>query len=544
MRKHRSIKALTNEAEAKNSIKAQYQLYSYYRDGIFVEENVENADRYFAMVVNNFKKSTLRLKSIRLINFRGFSDLTVDLSTEYVVVAANNGYGKTGLLESIFNCLTWLIRNFKGNGANGNFIRPDDIRAKEGVDSASVILDVCLMQGDKINSTYSINLSKTNYDAEEKQDSFYQEFKSLADLYRDIGYFGYNIPVFAFYSIERGNAIKKSDFKKGLDDSNKDFKSNEYAYNTSTAPRFEFFLAWILSEKTIKTMAYIGNADAKELQENIRAIEVLKKINTSDPAVAKAISDLEQEVKKARASKSYIEEGDSSIKVDMVFSAIYKFMPEIKNLSFKYDEHSKSIDLFCLKNDCKISVSQLSQGEKTMLSLVCDISLRMISANDKKEGAFNGSGIIIIDEIDLHLHPIWQQTVLLRLKDVFPNVQFIISTHSSNVLSTVSNEYIRKISSSENGVSGDYDVEIPYFSLGAETSVLQEEIQGVASRPESLEVVRKLNLYKEMVANDQWDTSEAESIFSELCEWAEGRDPVITKLRLDVSLRKRRRHKK
>ncbi|WP_439214720.1 AAA family ATPase [Duffyella gerundensis] len=544
MRKHRSIKALTNEAEAKNSIKAQYQLYSYYRDGLFVEENVENADRYFDMVVNNFKKSTLRLKSIRLINFRGFSDLTVDLSTEYVVVAANNGYGKTGLLESIFNCLTWLIRNFKGNGANGNFIRPEDIRSKEGVDSASVILDVCLMQGDKINSTYSINLSKTNSDAEEKQDSFYQEFKSLADLYRDIGYFGYNIPVFSFYSVERGNAIKKSEFKKNLDDSNKEFKSNEYAYNTSTAPRFEFFLAWILSEKTIKTMAYIGNADAKELQENIRAIEVLKRINTTDPAVEKAIHDLEKEVAKAKASKSYIEEGDSSIKVDMVFSAIYKFMPEIKNLSFKYDEHSKSIDLFCLKNDCKISVSQLSQGEKTMLSLVCDISLRMISANDKKEDAFNGSGIIIIDEIDLHLHPIWQQTVLLRLKEVFPNVQFIISTHSSNVLSTVSNEYIRKISASENGESGNYDVEIPYFSLGAETSVLQEEIQGVASRPESLEVVRKLNLYKEMVANDQWDTSEAESIFSDLCEWAEGRDPVITKLRLDVSLRKRRRHKK
>ncbi|WP_141395897.1 AAA family ATPase [Providencia rettgeri] len=197
------------------------------------------------------------------------------------------------------------------------------------------------------------------------------------------------------------------------------------------------------------------------------------------------------------------------------------------------------MELFCLKNDCKISVSQLSQGEKTMLSLVCDISLRLISANYRSSDPFNGNGVVIIDEIDLHLHPIWQQTILLRLQATFKNIQFIISTHSSNVLSTVSNECIRRIIESDNKLSGNYDIEIPYFSLGAEASALQENIQGVPARPESVDIVKKLLNYKEMISNDMWDSAEAEELFTELCEWAEGRDPIITKLRLDVSLRKK-----
>lgn len=544
MRKHRSIRILHNEALAKNSIKAQYQLYSNYKSGNFVEQDDDEAANYLKMLNNNFKTTRFMLKNIRLINFRGFSDLSIDLSTDYVIIAANNGYGKTGILESIYNCLTWLIRNFKAAGANGHFIKPEDIRAKDDVDSASIVLDASLMQGDVENSTYTINLSKTNSDAEEKQDSSYQEFKSLADLYRDLGSLGYNIPVLAFYSVERSGALRRNDFKKSSDYPSIDFNSNDYALNISNAPKFEYFLAWLLDEMTKKTMSYMSNKEIIELEKNINTLEVLKKIESTDPTIETLIFDLTENIKSAKSKHNYNKRKEFSEKVNMVFHAIYKFMPEVTNLSFEYDEQSKLIELFCIKNDCKISVSQLSQGEKTMISLVCDISLRLISANNISDRPFDGNGVVIIDEIDLHLHPVWQQTVLLRLRETFPNIQFIISTHSSNVLSTVSNECIRRITASENEMSGNYDIEIPDFSLGAETSTLQEEIQGVPSRPESVDIVKKLNHYKEIVTNDKWDTKEAEELFSELCQWAEGRDPVITKLRLDVSLRKKRRGKK
>lgn len=544
MRKHRSIKILHDEAIINNSIKAQFQLFSNYKNGDFVEQNLEEAEKYLHMLNENFKTSRFVLKNIRLINFKGFSDLSIDLSTEYVAIAANNGYGKTGILESIYNCLTWLIRNFKAGGANGHFIKPEDIRAKEGVDSASIVLDVSLMQGNTENSTYSINLSKTNSDAQEKQDSEYQEFKSLADLYRELGRLGYSIPVFAYYSVERGNSVKKNEFKKHYDFLNFDFGSNDYALNISNTPKFEIFLAWILSEITSKTMNYAFSESIRELEKDMNTLEVLQKLESSDPAIIKLITELKESVSKAKLEQRYIESRKFTKKVDMVFSAIYTFMPEVKDFSFSYDEKSKIIELYCMKNGCEISVSQLSQGEKTMLSLVCDIALRMISANSNSDQPFDGEGVVIIDEIDLHLHPIWQQTILLRLKETFPNIQFVISTHSSNVLSTISNECIRRIAISQNGLSGSYDIEVPYFSLGAETSTLQEEIQGVPSRPQSLDIIRDLNLYKDLVANDQWDTPKAEQLYSKLCQWAEGKDPVITKLRLDVSLRKKRRSKK
>lgn len=547
MRKHRSIKVLTNDAIHNNSIKSQYQLYKNYKLGDFVEQDLEQEAYFFKKVKNNLQKSRLRLKSIKLINFRGFSNLEVDLSSEYVVLAANNGYGKTGVLESIFNGLTWLMRNFKANSANGNFIRPEDIRADKKVDSASVLLEVNLLQGDKENSRYSINLSKTNDDAEEKQDGSYQEFRSLAEMYKELALYEVNFPVLAFYSVERGNAIRRGELKKSADELLKEFNSKDYFLNVSHAPRFEVFLAWMVSVNTQELYEYNTNPAAILREKALTTVKALKELQSSDVKVSEIIKQLESEVNRINAlqnSSKSTESTGSNNKNKIIFDAIYKFMPEIKNLKFEFNGDTSKVDLICEKNNCVISVSQLSQGEKTMLSLVCDISLRLISANKNRDNPFDGDGIIIIDEIDLHLHPIWQQTVLLRLRETFPNIQFIISTHSSNVLSTSSNDCIRKIAESKIGISGHYDIEVPDFSLGAETSTLQEDIQGVSSRPESLEIIQKLFLYKEMVIDDKWDTPQAEKLFNELCEWGEGHDAIINKLRLDVTLRKRRRDKK
>lgn len=543
MRKHRTIKFLVSDAIRQNSIKSQYQLRKNYKEGRFIEEDLEQSNRFLDMIVQNFRTTSLRLKSIRLINFRGFKDISIDLSTEYVVIAANNGYGKTGVLESIYNCLTWLIRNFKVNGANGNFLKEEDVRAFEGVDSASVILDVCLMQGDLENSIFSINLGKTNDDAESKQDGFYQEFKSLAEMYRELVPLGYDIPVLAFYSIERSSAIKKNEFRKNADELLKEFNSNEYHLNIANTPRFEMFLAWMLTEVT----GNILNNNEKDVDSlldiTLKTLKSLKKIDSTDTSIKDAITSLENDASEYLKKSKSKKKRSSTKKIDMIFSAIYIFMPEVSELKFEYNSMKKSVDLTCNKNGCRLSVSQLSQGEKTMLSLVCDIALRLISANSNSDNPFSGSGIVLIDEIDLHLHPVWQQTILLRLRETFPNIQFIISTHSSNVLSTSDSECIRTISGAGDKENGIYDIDVPLFSLGADTSTVQEEIQGVSSRPLGLEIIKKLNMYKELVSNDKWDTKDAENLFEELCAWGEGHDAVINKLRLDVTLRKRRRQK-
>ncbi|RKZ54175.1 MAG: hypothetical protein DRR00_01875, partial [Candidatus Parabeggiatoa sp. nov. 3] len=88
----------------------------------------------------------------------------------------------------------------------------------------------------------------------------------------------------------------------------------------------------------------------------------------------------------------------------------------------------------------KFQIEQLSDGYRTVLAMVMDISSRMSEANPQLGN--NSPAIIMIDELDLHLHPKWQQSILSDLTRTFPNAQFIVTTHSPQILSTVKKEYI------------------------------------------------------------------------------------------------------
>ena len=82
----------------------------------------------------------------------------------------------------------------------------------------------------------------------------------------------------------------------------------------------------------------------------------------------------------------------------------------------------------------ELRIEQLSAGYKIMISMVADIASRMAEANPDAMNPLLTPGIVLIDEVDLHLHPLWQQKVLSQLHTIFPNVQFVVSTHSPTVL--------------------------------------------------------------------------------------------------------------
>lgn len=102
----------------------------------------------------------------------------------------------------------------------------------------------------------------------------------------------------------------------------------------------------------------------------------------------------------------------------------------------------------------KVYVSQMSDGEKNMLAVFGDIARRLSIANPEMENPLEGDGMVLIDEVELHLHPSWQRQILGKLRKVFPNVQFIVTTHSPMVLSEISEDYcLYSISSSEDSSS-------------------------------------------------------------------------------------------
>lgn len=78
----------------------------------------------------------------------------------------------------------------------------------------------------------------------------------------------------------------------------------------------------------------------------------------------------------------------------------------------------------------ELRIEQLSEGYKIVIAMVADLAARMVEANPEMTDPLKTTGIVLIDEVDLHLHPKWQRKILKQLSSVFPNVQFIVSTHS------------------------------------------------------------------------------------------------------------------
>ncbi|MDM8525382.1 AAA family ATPase [Desulfococcaceae bacterium HSG8] len=86
------------------------------------------------------------------------------------------------------------------------------------------------------------------------------------------------------------------------------------------------------------------------------------------------------------------------------------------------------------KNNSEFSIEQLSDGEKCLIALIGDIARRLAIANPSLDDPLQGKAVILIDEIDLHLHPSWQRMILPGLLATFPKCQFVITTHSPQVL--------------------------------------------------------------------------------------------------------------
>lgn len=116
-----------------------------------------------------------------------------------------------------------------------------------------------------------------------------------------------------------------------------------------------------------------------------------------------------------------------------------------------------------------LSLDQLSDGEKRLFSLFVDIA-RQLSINNPEDKIGEGKAIILIDEIDVHLHPKWQRLIVPALEDLFPNCQFIATTHSPFVIQATGRQQITSIDPKSQAV---------YIGGGNSLEDIAEDIQGV-----------------------------------------------------------------
>lgn len=120
-----------------------------------------------------------------------------------------------------------------------------------------------------------------------------------------------------------------------------------------------------------------------------------------------------------------------------VRNAIEAMIGNVSNLRVKRNPVRMVVD----KSGKEIRVDLLSDGEKCTLAMFGDLARRLALANPNLENPLEGKGIVLIDEIELHMHPKWQRKVLRVLRRTFPNIQFIITTHSPQILGEADDFY-------------------------------------------------------------------------------------------------------
>jgi predicted ATP-binding protein involved in virulence len=162
--------------------------------------------------------------------------------------------------------------------------------------------------------------------------------------------------------------------------------------------------------------------------------------------------------------------------------------------------------------------AELSDGYHVFIALVADIARRaaMLNAIDGAEAPARVEGVVLIDEIELHLHPKWQRVVLHGLRKAFPRLQFIVSTHSPQVLSSASNRQVRRV------MGGKLIAEVLFVEGRDTNAILRDHMNTDDRDDEGTRALRDLH-----DAIDRGEKEKAKELYARLAaRWGET-DPAL-----------------
>ena len=171
------------------------------------------------------------------------------------------------------------------------------------------------------------------------------------------------------------------------------------------------------------------------------------------------------------------------------------------------------------KEGVEVPFDSLSKGEQAFFLLVADLARRLMLESPNTPVA-EAPGIVCIDEIELHLHPAWQRRILKSLMEVFPACQFIVSTHSPQVIAGVEARHVRLITPGENGVR---NVSRPIASKGRDSNYV---LTGILDTPEREDDVSRLFDWFDRLI-DEGEMEKAERVLGELGQAVEGQSSAV-----------------
>jgi len=364
----------------------------------------------------------VRITKLTLHSFRGISDLVVSPVEGMNLYIGRNGEGKSTILDAAAIALSWYTARFVNRNANGKPIRMDEIQ--NGKREASISIEV---EVDNQLVGWTIYGYREG-PLERKKSDFSRLNRYLDSIAEGFEKGNMTIPVVCYYPTTRAFVdVPKRIYTRH------DFSKQLLAYEGSLeiGADFRSFFEWFKEEE-----------------------------------------DAENE--EARTHSGY-----RSPELDGVRAAVESFTG-FTRLQVKRRPH---VRMSLVKGHEEVEVSQLSDGEQIYLALVGDLARRILIANRGGAGPSKvlaeASGVVLIDEVELHLHPSWQRNIIGRLKDVFPHIQFLVTTHSPQVVGEASRDSAW-ILDRKTGLS-------PLrLSYGASSDVILEGLMETSSRSEAV----------------------------------------------------------
>jgi len=211
--------------------------------------------------------------------------------------------------------------------------------------------------------------------------------------------------------------------------------------------------------------------------------------------------------------------------LEAVRQAIYSILLGFSNLRVR----RSPLRMTVTKQDQELIINQLSDGEKCLLAMVGDLARRLAIANPSIPDPLQGSGVVLIDEIELHLHPKWQREIIPALTRTFPNCQFIVTTHSPQVISQVKPEGIYILERTDEGIVARR----PESSYGRDTNRILEDLMDTPERPQEIKE-NLLELFR-LIARGELDS--ARQLHQEIADKIGADEPEL--VGASVSIRRR-----
>ena len=373
------------------------------------------------------------LKKLHISNFRCFRDYTIEFAPGVTVLFGKNGSGKSTLIHAIHKALSFAFKNDKVEEGeltlSSGFpsLRPNQYRKKEDIvrdeKSGLSLPYICIhAEADFLETTLDWDMYALTSTFALQPSKYKTAYKLLMSRIKETGTF----PVFAYFSDSFPHISTKA---STLSKTQLSLRNLGYlGWDDETA----YSDLWIIRLTKIWT---IWNRAKMNVMQEESALAKCEKLKASGDINENEYRE-DVDLLRARLENALKDFNKYNPEISSIRECLVNFSKKLPGIDVQnvfvsvYEE-----DGLCLetKDGQNPPFEKLPAGYKRIFYMALDIAYRSYILN----GTTDSEGIVVIDEIDLHLHPALEQVILQCFQETFPNIQFIVSTHSPLVLTDI-----------------------------------------------------------------------------------------------------------